>query len=74
MPEIEGCPFCGGEAKAAEREHEDGWVDPLTGLNAYFSIICSNDDCPVEFNVFNAKTEEQAIEKWNKRIALNANS
>jgi hypothetical protein len=74
MQEIKTCPFCDSAASAVRHEHEDGWVDPLTGLKAYFSIECSNDDCPVEFNVWDAGTAEQAIEKWNKRIALNADS
>jgi hypothetical protein len=71
MQAIKTCPFCDSAASAVR--HEDEHYNVIGSSKVYFSIVCSEDDCPVEFNVWDAGTAEQAIEKWNKRIALNAN-
>jgi hypothetical protein len=52
--EIKPCPFCGGEAK-------------LIGEPKCYWINCQNSDCLTSSGI-NQKTEEEAIQYWNRRV------
>jgi Lar family restriction alleviation protein len=66
MERVKPCPFCGSQATVIQ--HEDDHYNKIQcTTDVYFSISCIGNDCPVEFNVFDSKTEEQAIAKWNER-------
>ena len=51
---IKECPFCGQQGYVYESEN-------------YFGVSCFNIVCPVISMSANEGTEEEAINKWNKR-------
>ena len=63
MKELKPCPFCGGEAKV-EKEPFATWDE--------FIAHCNNPKCIAFYLGYYDeglyKTEEQAIEAWNRRV------
>ena len=57
--ELLSCPFCGGKA----RVDKDLCHTDLS--KTFYSVICK--ECGVDV-VINAKSKEEAIEKWNRRV------
>lgn len=57
MSELKPCPFCGGEAH-------------LSDMNEYgeYLVECVNDFCNVMPSTFPFRTEDAAIEAWNRRV------
>jgi len=61
MDNLKPCPFCGGEAITCKIEQDSF----LLGRNIFF-YAAQCDSCNVKTPL--CKTEEQAIEIWNRRI------
>lgn len=57
MKKLKPCPFCGGTANAIQYTHYPKWV-----------VGCSDDNC-LGFSGLGwiYRSEQQAIEAWNKR-------
>jgi Lar family restriction alleviation protein len=55
------CPFCGSSTKSFKRIDRDA----EQSLYLYW-VDCANRECGVQFPL-GERTEEKAIEKWNKR-------
>ena len=54
MAELKHCPFCGGEAEIIQNDH-------------FTDISCKDDECRGFTYYLKFKTEEEAIEAWNRR-------
>ena len=54
-PYLKPCPFCGGEAKVFQDQHDNEWC-----------IACVNGDCEYCSNAYN--NMQEAINKWNTRF------
>lgn len=60
MPnELRECPFCGQIPEIFGREYSDG--------RSAFHVACNNLECDVDCRTMAFDTEEDAIEKWNRR-------
>ena len=63
MDELKPCPFCGRKPSKV-RQHQ------LAGFaQIYYSVECKakNSKCPVRPHTMYFKSEEAAIEAWNRR-------
>lgn len=64
MNELKPCPFCG--AKETDfGEPVNLWMTTDEKGNIEFSVDCQN--CGANIGLFN-RTEEEAIEAWNRRV------
>ena len=71
MVELKNCPFCGGTnffiGSIAEIEMQDE-DHPDYALNSqFFAVVCSSIDGGCGASTGASRTEEEAIESWNRR-------
>ena len=58
MNELRPCPFCGRLPNIVERK---------TQKSSFFCVECKNINCQILVSTLPCKTEETAIEAWNRR-------
>ena len=63
MSELLPCPSCGGEAELCT------WYGGGEHCETVFTVMCDNDDCPMDVKTFDFHTEAEAIAAWNTRSA-----
>jgi Lar family restriction alleviation protein len=56
LEKLEECPFCGDKAEIFEDEPQQ------------FYVACTNLDCQCEAYLPFAKTKQEAINSWNRRV------
>ena len=61
--ELKPCPFCGGKAFMEVIEPHEHFIADLPDYGGGAFIECTNCTCSMS-----AKTEEKAIEAWNRRV------
>ncbi len=62
MTELKPCPFCGGEPISYYIPPHEHYIVDFPPFEGAGYVECPHCDCGLS-----AKTEEEAIEKWNRR-------
>ena len=57
------CPFCGGEAELCT------WYGGGEHCETVYTVMCDNDNCPMDVKTFDFPTEAEAVAAWNTRSA-----
>ena len=63
MTELKSCPFCGGEAELTHTNDNNHYPFVRCKYGAYLKPKCMANMYPW----LNYKTDEEAIEAWNRR-------
>ena len=63
-PKLKPCPFCGGEAELTHTNDNNHYPFVRCKYGAYLKPKCMANMYPW----LNYKTDEEAIEAWNRRV------
>ena len=65
---LKSCPFCGGAPEIIRANRYPKWEVPIMKAVPCWMVYCVNPDCII-YKARDAyyKTEEDAIEAWNRR-------